>query len=88
MLESIQKALEDGYFACGIFIDLEKAFDSVSHDILLEKLNRYGIRGISDDWFRSCLSGRPQFVSISSFNSDCKTVKYGVPHGSVLGLFS
>ena len=47
LLESIQKALDDGQFACGIFIDLEKAFDTVSHDILLEKLNYYGIRGIS-----------------------------------------
>ena len=49
LLESIQKALDDGQFACGIFIDLEKAFDTVSHDILLEKLNHYGIRGIEND---------------------------------------
>ena len=50
LLESIQKALDDGQFACGIFIDLEKAFDTVSHDILLEKLNHHGIkRGISND---------------------------------------
>ena len=47
LVESIQKALDDGQFACGIFIDLEKAFDTVSHDILLEKLNHYGIRGIA-----------------------------------------
>ena len=85
LLESIQKALDDGQFACGIFIDLEKAFDTVSHDILLEKLNHYGIRGIANDWFRSYLSDRTQFVSINGFNSDCKTVKYGVPQGSVLG---
>ena len=79
LLESIQKALDDGQFACLIFIDLEKAFDTVSHDILLEKLNHYGIRGIANDWFRSYLSDRTQFVSINGFNSDCKTVKYGVP---------
>ena len=85
LLESIQKALDDGQFACGIFIDLEKAFDTVSHDILLEKLNHYGIRGIANDWFRSYLSDRTQFVSINGFNSDYKTVKYGVPQGSVLG---
>ena len=83
--ESIQKALDDGQFPCGIFIDLEKAFETVSHDILLEKLNRYGIRGIGNDWFRSYLSDRIQFVSINGFNSDYKTVKYGVPQGSVLG---
>ena len=49
LLESIQKALDDGQFECGIFRDLEKAFDPVSHDILLEKLNHYGIRGIAND---------------------------------------
>ena len=73
LLESIQKALDDGQFACGIFIDLEKAFDTVSHDILLEKLNHYGIRGIANDWFRSYLSDRTQFVSSNGFNSDYKT---------------
>ena len=85
MLESLQKALDDRQFASWIFIDLEKAFDTVSHDILLEKLNHYGIRGIANDWFRSYLSDRTQFVSIKGFNSDYKTVKYGVPQGSVLG---
>ena len=85
LLKSIRKALDDGQSACGIFIDLKKAFDTVSHDVLLEKLNRYGIRGISNDWFRSYLSDRTQFVSINGFNSDYKTVKYGEPQGSVLG---
>ena len=84
-LESIQKALNDGQFAWGIFIDLEKAFDTVSHNILIGKLNHYGKRGIPNDWFRSYLSDRTQFVSINGFNSDYKTVKYGVPQGSVLG---
>ena len=82
LLEIIQKALDGGQIAYGIFIDLEKAFDTVSYDILLEKLDHYGIRGISNDWFRSYLSDRSQFVSINSFNSDCKTIKY-VPQGSV-----
>ena len=85
LLESIQKALDDEQFACGIFIDLGKAFGTVCHDILLEKLNHYGIRGIANDWFRSYLSDRTQFVSINGFNSDYKTVKYVVPQGSVLG---
>ena len=86
MLESIWKALDDGQFACRIFIALQKAFDTASHDMLLAKLNHYGIRGISNDWFRSNLSDRTQFVSINGFNSDYKTVKYGVPQGSVLEL--
>ena len=57
----------------------------MSHDILLEKLDYCGIRGISNDRFRSYLSDRSQFVSINGFNSDYKTIKYGVPQGSVLG---
>ena len=66
-------------------MDLENSFDTVSLDTPLEKLNHYGIRGISNDWFRSYLSDRTQFVSINGFNSDYKTVKYGVPQDSVLG---
>ena len=83
MLEIIQKALDDGQIACGIFIDFEKAFDTVSHDI--QKLDHYGIRGISNDWFRSNLSDRSRFVSTNGFNSDYKTIKYSVPQGSVVG---
>ena len=81
LLEIIQKVLDDGQIACGIFIDLEKAFDTVSHDILLEILDHYGVRGISNDWFRSYLSDRSQFFSINGFNSDYKTIKCSVPHG-------
>ena len=83
LLEIIQKALDDGQIACGIFIDFEKAFDTVSHDI--QKLDHYGIRGISNDWFRSNLSDRSRFVSTNGFNSDYKTIKYSVPQGSVVG---
>ena len=57
----------------------------MSHDILLEKLHHYGIRGISNDWLRSYLSDRSQFDSITGFNYDYKTMKYGVLQSSVLG---
>ena len=78
LLEIIQKVLDDGQIVCGVFIGLEKAFDTVSHDILLEKLDHYGIRGNSNDWFRSCLSDRSQFVSINGFNSDYKIRNYKI----------
>ena len=81
----MQSALDNNKFACGIFIDLEKAFDTVDHNILLSKLNYYGIRGIANDWFKSYLSNRSQFVSINGFNSDHQNIECGVPQGSVLG---
>jgi len=69
----------------GIFFDLQKAFDTVNHVILLEKLCNYGIRGPMHDWFKSYLSGRTQFTAIGQFNSKPENVNFGVPQGSVLG---
>ena len=56
----IRSALDQNLFACGIFIDLQKAFGTVNHDILLHKLDHYGIRGLPNKWFQSFLSGRSQ----------------------------
>ena len=83
--ERIRSALDDNMAACGIFIDLQKAFDTVNHEILIDKLNHYGIRGVSNNWFKSYLSNRTQFVSIQGYESDSKPMMHGVPQGSVLG---
>ena len=61
---NIGKALDDGNVVCGAFVDLEKVFDTVDHQILLAKLNHNGIPGFSNDWFKSYLSNRNQYVSI------------------------
>jgi retron-type reverse transcriptase len=83
--DKIQRAIEDGLFSCGIFLDLSKAFDTVNHQILITKLEHYGIRGKTKDWFISFLENRKQFVSIGSSVSDELVVPCGVPQGSVLG---
>ena len=83
--EMIRGAIDSGSFACGVFIDLQKAFDTVDHKILIKKLYYYGIRGIANNWFSSYIENRSQFVSINGFESSKKFIKYGVPQGSVLG---
>ena len=72
-------------FTCGVFIDLEKAFDTVNHQILLSKLNHYGIRGVANKWFSSYLSNRYQRVTINGESSQQLTISCGVPQGSILG---
>ena len=64
---------------------MQKAFDTVDHQILLAKLNHYGIRGVSNDWFKSYLSNRSQYVSINGYESSLAVINCGVPQGSVLG---
>ena len=82
--ENIRKALDDGNIGCGVFVDLQKAFDTVDHQILLAKLNHYGILGVSNDLFKSYLSNRNQYVSIIGFDSGLTTINCGVPQGFVL----
>ena len=69
-------------FVCGVFIDSQKGFDTVDHNILLHKLPHYGI---ANCWFSSCLSNRKQFVTINGFDSEIQNFQYGVPQGCVLG---
>ena len=83
--EQIRKSLDKSHFSCGTFIDLQKEFDTVDHEILLSKLEHYGIRGIFNQWLRDYLSGRKQFVSILNHSSLPALILYGVPQGSVLG---
>ena len=83
--EKLLKNLNDGLTSCDVFLDLAKAFDSVSHDILLSKLEKYGIRGNVLSLFKSYLCSRTQFVKIDSSASELINILFGVPQGSILG---
>ena len=85
-LNKIYNALDQGNIACITYLDLSKAFDLVDHELLLNKLNNFGIRGTVNSWIRSYLENRMQFVQLSNnVNSDPMIMQRGVPQGSVLG---
>ena len=83
--DKIRESVDKGKYGCGIFIDLCKAFDTVNHNILLLKMEHYGVRGPSLQWFRSYLSERKQYVYINGECSELKQISCGVSQGTVLG---
>ena len=85
IVEQIKKNMENNLYTCGVFVDLEKAFDTVNHEILIKKLEHYGIKGMYNDWIRSYLSNRSQSLTLSSTTSNTGVITCGVPQGSVLG---
>jgi hypothetical protein len=85
ILNYITKALDDGNFCIGVFLDLRKAFDVCSHEILLKKLLKMGIRGNAHKWFKNYLAGRSQFVDVNGSKSDPLAIDISVIQGSILG---
>ena len=83
--EQIYANLNINNYGLGIYLDFQKAFDTVNHDILLHKLNHYGIRGNVLNWFKSYLTDRKQFTFVNGTNSMVSEINCGVPQGSVLG---
>jgi hypothetical protein len=84
-INEIQNSLKSKNHVLGIFIDLSKAFDTIDHDILLEKLRHYGVRGTPHSLISSYLSNRKQYVSVLGEISEQLPIIYGVPQGSCLG---
>ncbi|KAK9879321.1 hypothetical protein WA026_004174 [Henosepilachna vigintioctopunctata] len=88
-IANIVHALEDSDIAIGLFLDLSRAFDSLNHGYIFKKMEQYGIRGTSLEWFKSYLHFRTQTVSIntdtSEVNSETLPIEFGVPQGSILG---
>ena len=85
LTEHIRNLLDKGEYVCGVFVDLEKAFDTVHHDILCDKIKAYGLRGNINNLLKSYLTDRKQYVSINGTDSETKNVTCGVPQGSSLG---
>ena len=85
LTNKIGEALNDDKYCIGIFLDLKKAFDVVSHPILLKKLKTLGINGTSIKWFESYLSNRTQKVEINGHTSDSKNLDISVLQGTILG---
>jgi retron-type reverse transcriptase len=93
--EIIQEALDKTAYTIGIFIDLIKAYDTLNHKVLLQKLSSFGIRGITNSWFKSYLTNRRQCTEIHQSDSSnvmvkryrfsFMEIKQGVPQGSVVG---
>ena len=85
LYDNISSAIDNKEYTVGIFIDLSKAFDTVDHDILLSKLEHYGIRGTALSWFESYLNKREQYIEFNGHRSELWRIKCGVPQGSILG---
>ena len=79
-------AFNENKYTLGIFIDLSKVFDTVEHNILLNKLDMYGIKGKNLKWFRSYLANRKQFIKCRDQNTNLEILRCGIPQGSILGL--
>jgi len=84
-LNYIGQAFNENKFCIGVFFDLKKAFDVCSHEILLMKLSKMGVRGTALEWFKSYLSERTQFVDINGSHSSEKKIKISILQGSILG---
>ena len=85
LVDKITTAIDEGKYTIGIFLDLSKAFDTINHQILINKLEHYGIRGTCQKWFKNYLSNRKQIVKYNQTKSEEMTIKSGVPQGSILG---
>ena len=85
LYDTLLKNLDEKKITCTIFLDLAKAFDSVNHKILLQKLEKYGVRGYPLKLLESYLSNRKQYVKLNDKFSKLEIIDIGIPQGSILG---
>ena len=84
-LRDITSSFEKGEYTLGVLIDLSKAFDTVDHQILIKKLQCYGIDGTALEWFKSYFCNRKQYISFQDISERCLDIVCGVLQGSILG---
>ena len=84
-MEKLKSAVDDQKVTCGIFLDFSEVFYTINYHILLEKLYKYGIPGLSHAWFSGYIANLTQYVKIGNVESSLKTITDGVPQGSTLG---
>ncbi len=86
LVDKISSQMENNETPINIFLDLSKAFDTIDHNILLDKLKKYyGLDDIAIQLFRSYLTNRYQYVQIENAKSQLLAINTGVPQGSILG---
>ena len=85
LVEKISRSLDTGEIVVGGFLDFKKAFDTVDHQILLDKLYAHGLKNNIYEWFKSYLANRSQYVMYNNSKSETKHITHGVPQGSILG---
>ena len=83
--EEILKNIDSGNLIGAVFLDLKKAFDTVDHELLIQKMSHYGITNNPLIWMKNYLNNRSQITKIDDATSDSMPIKYGVPQGSILG---
>ena len=85
LVNKVSKSLDGGKIVGGVYLDIRKAFDSISHQILIDKLHKTGIRGNIHCLLKSYLMSRSEYVICNGAKSDVKFVGFGAPQGSILG---
>ena len=85
LVDRILKDIDNKKLPLAIYMDLSKAFDTLDHNILIKKLQYYGVIGTPLNWFQSYLTDRTQYVEVNNESSSLQTILTGVPQGSILG---
>ena len=85
LVQELMHSFDENKFTLRVFIDLSKAFDTVNHEILITKLENYGVRGSNIKWYSNYLEGRKQFICFGEKNTELENITCGVSQGSILG---